>query len=400
MNNSIKYLALLTGFMLVSNSTTIFPIEWGNGYYVVLLFSLIYITSRGIKNIERALILLYGVAALSLAVNDVPSFFKAWSRLGSFILLTLILGPTFSSKISTIFRIRVFSTLMILMTCATASSALMLLWGRGYGAGDWFEGITVHSMIMGPIAAMGILYSFFQLQYRHKRKRVKLLCYLIIIGGLLCILQTGSRTSMIGTICAVSMFVYICNKQNFALLVRKYIWIILILGASFPAWNRYMDKLEEKNQGETTTINTDSREIYWIQRLDEWKSSPIYGIGFSTVDAAAEGSNLDTESGNVETGSSWLGVLSMTGILGFACIIIIFYHSFIVIWRMSREQSKAAGYLLAIMLFFIVHMMAEGYVFAGGSFLNAQVWLLLGVMIGLEKYPEYAEEFIKELRIP
>lgn len=44
-------------------------------------------------------------------------------------------------------------------------------------------------------------------------------------------------------------------------------------------------------------------------------------------------------------------------------------------------------------------MMAEGYIFAGGNFLNTQLWLLLGVIFSVSQYPKYAELLERKLQL-
>ena len=126
----------------------------------------------------------------------------------------------------------------------------------------------------------------------------------------------------------------------------------------------------------------------------------LLGIGFSSVDAKAEsGNTFDAKNGNVETGSSWLCILSMTGICGFACVFVLFVGAVRRGYEIIKTSPATGSFLLSILVFFIFHMMAEGYIFAGGSFLSTQVWLVLGTIYSISYYPEYGDILEDKLRL-
>lgn len=386
--------------MLVSNSTTLLPFSWGIGYYAVLLLTLAYLFLRGMARPNLLMLALYIVCALSIALNDIPSFFAPWPRLGTFVLLTAVVSPAFGGKGAAAFRVQMFAAVSILLSVVTLVSTGMLLTGQGYGVMHaWFQGATVHSMIMGPVAAASNLFCLYQLQYKIRRGWMKALYVALLGGGFLCILQTGSRSSLIGALVSAAAFLFFRHKDNVGQMVKKAMLCLVVLLLASPVWMPYTNKIIEKNAGDSSSLNTDSRSVYWEQRLVEWKSSPVYGIGFSTVDAEAEGSTFDKETGGVETGSSWLSALSMTGILGFACVVGLFCSAFLRSWRLIRRTAAVGAFLLSMLLFFIFHMMAEGYIFAGGNFLNTQLWLLLGVIFSVSQYPKYAELLERKLQL-
>jgi hypothetical protein len=131
---------------------------------------------------------------------------------------------------------------------------------------------------------------------------------------------------------------------------------------------------------------TASRSLHWNARLYEFNSAPVFGIGFATADVAspvAVGINMET--GGLEPGSSWIAILAMTGIFGFGTIALLFIYLFISLWKEKKDLSNA-GLLGGLLVFFTLHMLAEGYFLAAGGFLFFYVWLLLGVIDGYKHY--------------
>ena len=160
-----------------------------------------------------------------------------------------------------------------------------------------------------------------------------------------------------------------------------------------------MDKIQEKNHGTTSSLDTSSREKHWKKRVAEWESSPMIGIGFASVDIGgrATGSSTFSDDGKVETGSSWLCILSMTGLLGFLSIIIIWISSIIKLFKIWKHTPLLASLLLGILVFFALHMLAEGYILAGGHALTFVVWLTLGLIYGLASNIDISYEFEEKL---
>ena len=399
-DRQVKFLGWLIAFMIVSNSTILLPFSWGIGYYAVLLCALIFVVSKpGIK-INLYMACLYAAAMLSITLNDVPSFFKPWPRFGTFLLLTLIVAPSLMGKVAAKFKVHLFSSIVLLLNGVMIISIVMLFlgMGRNYLAG-WFHGAMTHSMLMGPVAAIVSLFGLYQLQYRFRKKWVRYAYMCSIASSFLCLLQTGSRSALIGAVLSILSFMYFRYAAHIGRVVRNYCILGLLLIAAFPMWSPYADKIIEKNQGNTAALDTSSRSEHWEQRFAEWESSPIYGIGFSSVDAQSEVSTYDRSTGGVETGNSWLSVLSMTGLLGGTCVFVIFFVAIVRGWKVLRFSSPVGAFLLSILVFFIFHMMAEGYIFAGGNFLNTQLWLLLGTIYSISQYPQYVELLERKLQL-
>ena len=250
-------------------------------------------------------------------------------------------------------------------------------------------------MIMGPVAAISCLFCCYQLHYPQK-SWVKVLYFVTLLGGLLCVLQAGSRAAFFAAFVSIVVFLYVVNRKRKIKLIGRLVAVLVVLAITSPLWMPYTDKLTEKN-GSTTEMDIGSREGYWNQRIREFESSPIIGIGFQTVEIGAEGSIVREENGGVETGTSWLAVLSMTGILGFLCFLYIYIKAIVIGLNLSKKRPVLGGYLVSICVFFGLHMLAEGYVFAAGNAMCCILWLIFGSIFGIEAYPQFSEEIEQRL---
>jgi O-antigen ligase len=122
-----------------------------------------------------------------------------------------------------------------------------------------------------------------------------------------------------------------------------------------------------------------SREQHWNARWEEFLSAPATGIGFA---AAWEGTvGVDDEAGTVETGSSYVSILSMTGFVGAAAWLAFAAstgHQLLRNWRRLGDRDRLAT--CGIGGFWLVHLGAEGYVYAVGSLIGVTFWLWLGCL--------------------
>ena len=134
---------------------------------------------------------------------------------------------------------------------------------------------------------------------------------------------------------------------------------------------------------------TSSRDALWNDRISEFNSSPIFGIGFPSIASERNNQYLNKSNGKVETGSSWLNILSMTGILGLTIYIFIILKALYLLYKNIRINPKISSYLMSLLIFWLFHMVAEGYVFASGSVLFFLSWLLIGFIYTLDFNSKY-----------
>ena len=385
-------LGVFIGLILILNNISFMP-SMASVYYVVMFISLLFLLfqSRNIQ-INGIMIWLYIACFASILLNKVPSLFHPYQRLMSFIIMSALLSPFIISDAFTRFRTQAFATILYLLQYVIILSVILRIFGYGYDKG-YFQGITTHSMMLGPFAALCSLYCILQILGGPLRKYKKIFYWILVALSLFCLLQAASRTAFIAGIISILVFLTVFYKNNIGRYFKRLTVLVIVLVFSFPLWNQYLDKLQEKNEGEAT-LSLNSREIYWYTRIREFESSPFLGIGFASVNIdSTEGSTFNEADGKVESGSSWLSSLSMTGIFGFLALAIIFIIAFVKAWKLWKYAPLLSSFLISMLCFWVLHMMAEGYIYAGGSSMFFCVWILLGIIYGVSSNKELAYEF-------
>ena len=180
----------------------------------------------------------------------------------------------------------------------------------------WFSGLYRHSMILGPMSALGACsLEYLGLAYNKKY------FFLLAVPCVGSVMFAASRTAFIALVISLifMLFQFSKNKKNF---LKNLIISILVIGITFPLWNRGLDRMASKQAAFDGQGRFGSRTELWENRISEFKSSPVCGVGFSAVSLASHDYNPKT--GGLEPGSSWLAILSMTGILGLAFVLYFF----------------------------------------------------------------------------
>ena len=274
--------------------------------------------------------LLYVPVQLMLVAPD--SSFHCWDRFVLFVLLLICVSPLLNNLRLAKNRRTIFSIALTVCTFLGVGSFFARFLGINYGTSrtldnilqiGTFGGLTHHSMLLGPVAAVGCVFCC----WMGYTRRIKIYWCL----GVLCItavMFSASRSALVGAIAAITM----CGTS------------VLSLAACVRDSDR----------------------------------SPHQGLRFDALDltlSSASGA-YDKDSGMVESGSSWLIILSMTGLIGAILLFPVLFGTYRQLWF---DSSPQATILLGLLTFFFVHMIAEGYIFYGGSMLAFLLWLTIGV---------------------
>ena len=346
-------------------------------YAVPLVYS-IYCLSKPHKTYMLILAMLLYIP-FELLMAQPPGVFKSWSRFVLFTSVIINVSPLFQSEEHRRNRIHILH--IVLWTCVFigVGSFFARLLGLNYMVINsntfvfqtgLFGGLTTHSMMLGPIAGVSAIYMLGK-AFETKQK----IYWIFMVLSLFSVFFAASRSALMATVVGLAISFYRLSGTSSKFLRISLVGLVLA-SSTFSMWRSALDNLLEKNDGNFSTLNTDSRQVYWDARLDEFYSSPVIGVGFCAADDTSVGVNLTT--GTFESGSSWLIVFSMLGIVG-ACIVIpIFIKAFRSVFR---ERDFQSAVICGIQSLFFVHMFAEGYVFAGGSFLAFMLWLFVGIAI-------------------
>lgn len=389
--HQINFIAAFVALAVVNGAITQKTFSLGNLYYVILIIALLLTFFQAtIKRLSASMSFIYVCCMLSIILNDIPVAYLPWFRFALFVIVTVIASPFIQSAFYDKFRINLFKYIHNLLILIIVFSIPAIVLNERSPSG-MFTGFTNHSMLLAPISAVSLITLIYYL-YLNKFNRILIL--ILIAFSFVALLLAASRISLVGFVLAMVFFFYRKNRHNMREFAKTGISILAIFILTYPLWNGYMEGIEKKNEAainaETGKANlASSREIMWAQRIKEFKSSPFVGIGFcyapyaiGTDELSGKVQYVETDTGNIEPGSSWLGVLSMTGLLGFLGIISIWISSFRMCFQMEKKDNLYAIYLSSMMVFWCVHMIAEGEIFSAGGFLCFMVWLGVGTVQG------------------
>ncbi len=373
-----KFLGFILALIAVNNIITVTPDIPSLIYYMV--FGAVFIIGL-VKQAPKinGLLTFFVIAILiSLMGNIIPVYFKAEERFISFLLVFSMLSPwVFNQALSEI-RNYLFKYANGLLIFVILVSFLGNVTGifSGVDKASLYQGLTSHSMLMGPISSVMLLIAIWQaIQPNTPRKKV----IQYIVFAVIClysVLISGSRGALLGGLLAATVFLFLVYKNNFIKTIKVFSIVVVLVVVTNPLWVPYTASIESKMEyAENMDDNFASRTELWNYRYQEFQSSPIIGIGFASAHKGA----INTTNGQIEPGTSWGVLFSQLGVLGAIPIILLFISYFRKLFRVE-DVFNIGNLLFAMLLFFSVHMVVEGYILGSGSFLFFYVWLLLGVI--------------------
>lgn len=376
--SNIGWLVFLVAVIIASRTLGVRLFSPDIFYYCMLGLISVAILIKGAQIDE-----IYGIFLMYIAVNILitgpPDIFQPWLRLVMLALIIVAVSPLIKTDYAKNLRLRIFRGIVICCIIISVVSFFCYFLGINLMRSQWdgselvayhesagkFGGITTQSMLLAPISGVAVIAcSYFAMNSNKNFWILAVMC----AGSLL---FAASRSSLLATIAGEIVLFYF-SSRHFGKMAKRIMQGMLVLAVTYPLWGGALDGLTAKNKGDLTEgVNLDSREEKWKIRIEEWKESPIFGVGFCSVSSR----DVVTFGGKIEPGSSWLAVLSMTGIIGFILFAIIFLRAA----RNALYPRRPSGAVIgAILIMLGVHMLAEGHIFSGGSFLCLIVWLTIG----------------------
>lgn len=342
--------------------------------YLIGVFE--YIRQRGV-HIEYQWLLILFYLPLTITIANPNPIFKSWERLLLFSVLFLFASPVIQSEFARKTRANCLNVCLTICIVLSIGSFIGYFLGinlfsyelaRNYiGVAGMFSGLTRQSMILGPISGISVIFIYYKMMINNEKSYL-----LLLIPCIGCVFFASSRSAFIATLFGVlvTMYLYFGNAAN---MIRRSLLIGIILIGTFPIWESATSALQDKISLHTGRKETfDSRSGKIEARWNEFCSNPITGVGFAAIDSNGK-DPYNRHTGSVEPGSSWLCILSMTGIIGFIIVSTLMFNSFNVI-----RQNTEFVWLSGLFSFFCVHMFVEGYVFAAGNSLTFILWLIIG----------------------
>lgn len=349
-------------------------------YFILALYAFYCFKKTHSTNALLAVFLIY--IPVELLLTQPSAIFKSWERYFMFALLLACISPLFESVTHRSMRMVLMQIVLWTCTFLGIGSFFARFLGINYMAYSqldlmnrvgMFGGLTNHSMLLGPIAGIGSLYMS-MMWYQTKKKIFILLAFCCLLS----VMFSASRSALMATVAANIVMLYKMSGTG-SHFVKIGIVLTVIGVLTFPLWGKALnDVMEKQNANIEAGGSFESRSSKWEARIEEFKNNPLFGVGFASVDLNNAKAMDDTngDSGVVETGSSWLCIFSMTGLIGAFLLLPVFYKSFIMAWK---SNTRYAPVVVGMLVLFYVHMIAEGYVLAGGSFLAFCLWLSVGL---------------------
>ena len=387
-----KIISLIICFLLLWNNSA-FQVELtSNLYYGFLILSVFLILPNNnfFKNLNLYFLSFIFFILVSLLLNEIDPIFQSRNRFIAFFIITLLIGPLFSSRNLLMFRNTIFNYLNYSFIIFSSLSYFFLITGIYTGQkvrGEFFDrvdftGLFSHSMILSPISGLAVLSLIYNLTKKsHSISSIFVQSSLLILC-FLSLITSGSRIALLATTLAVIALLLKTYKKKYIVIFKYILPVSIIASLTFNLWadnaNFMLSKFEKSDESIVY-----SRTTKWENRILEIEKSPIYGIGFASVDI--ENIYIDSSSdGTIEPGSSWLSIISMTGILGFISFL------FLISSLKSRMiESTQNNFLYSYGFFFMIHFIAEGYIFASGSILFFTFWLLTGLISDSNNFPKF-----------
>ena len=362
-------------------------VSWGlNAYYAsVICFSLFALHD---KTTNTSVFFLFWIWIVICSVfNSVYDW-----RILSFGLLLICATPALSSAKLYYLRKAIMYMMCILLPIVALLNLYAYIMGINYyliinvGFNQLqFSGFMTEPLWFGCISGgSNVSLTYFILSHDSSKKFFKyLLIFLLVISVFLTVVS-GSRSALLSSVIGMGMVAYFYSKDKKQFISYFFVAVFLVI-ISFPFFKSGSAVLT--NKLESQTLDNNSRTLLWTQRLNEFYSSPIWGIGFATMHRWGR-----VITGTIETGSGWLTVLSQTGIVGAA-----FFVAFFKRIKKNLHIIRSSNDLIlfwGVFVYLTVLSFFEGFIYTIGYVPCFMFWLVLGIFYECDKYEiiEYDEE--------
>lgn len=379
-----KWLPLATAIAVLSGKIGPIPTIPYIHFPLILLCLLLNLGRHW--TIEKVSVCFLFYLPLNIIIASPDPVFQSWPRLGTFVFVFLLASPLFKGEYLQSIRRGILIAILLTSSFISIGSFFCYFLGINYmtnqatgeaissfeGSGGGFGGLTIQSIALGMYSGMAIIYMFYRLQKQKKEKRI---IYYVMMGIMfLTMLFAASRSALMATAGGFLIMLYHKQRAN-----GNYIKTLLaiVIGAmlTFPLWEGAAAGVVNKQKANNKIEGKyGSRSEKWEARMEEFAGSPVFGVGFSAIDPNGRDTFIK-KTGTIEPGSSWLAILSMTGIVG------MFLYLIMVGLPMGFLHKKPSSYntlLQGLLTFLLIHTITEGYLFAGGNATCFQAWLIIG----------------------
>lgn len=387
-DKSIKRLAAIMALFGILGASFGIPFTGDTAYYGMLIICALFLFFKGGFKLSGPFAAFFLIIILNILIVDIPPFFKPVQRSILFILLTTVCSSALETELAVRFRAYLFKYLIWGIIFIGVGSFFCYFLGinlmkTGWGNtgsfeeystnGGRFGGLSTHSMMLGPIAMIAAL--FFYFMYQKNTNKIYLLLFFF---SAMSVVLAASRAAILSLIVAIA---YNLIMGNVNLVVKKRMIGILVFSAllTIPISGIVLKGVITKQSAREKQGSSalDSRQGKFSYRINEFKSSPLIGVGMCAIDINSGDSYSEYE-GRIEPGTSHLAVLSMLGLAGFAVYLVILYKVYSNTKGITTLRSR---FVFTCFIAFFVHAWFEGYILSAGGFLALLYWVLVGQCI-------------------
>ncbi len=351
--------------------------------FVSLLSLAVFLTSHPRRtSLNKPLACFVAIYGLSLLLHLAPEPWLRTQRFLAFLIGMLCFSPLLTSDSLAKTRLRISAITYYVLSAMVFLSFLVWLasfiqfgedgiWKSGihnYG----FCGIFKMGMVLSPVSAIiAITAAFLLLEGKSKIK--PFLNGLILFTGIIMCVAGGSRIASVGLFLSLASLLII-KRHVLAQMLHSRLAIAMALSGTILliASSPYaLSVIRHKNMiGESHGSLFYSRERLWHDRIEEFASSPLTGIGYANEFPSERNKGSLTE---IEPGSSWLALMSYGGLVGLGCFL--WFSSSLARMLYRIRDDGRFPICLAILLFLVINAFTEGWLMFAGSIIFPVFWL-------------------------
>lgn len=356
-------------------------------FFCMTPLALLVMTKR--FTVNWILVLFCAVGGVSLLLNHPVANYYSVIRFCFFCGMLCLLSPLINSVYIQNFRSHLWRYMVRLIQLVVILSLILYIKTLIVdGRGRLFL-IVFHPMLLSCFAGFAAVIVSSRLLRGRNNDSVFALCFDIfsLIASLLVMIWGGSRGTIL-SVAAAEVYLFIIYYDRW----KKLRWlmfalvsaIVLVSAVGGDVTYRVKKKFEIGCEHNSLIF---SRKQLWQSRLEEFGDRPLLGIGFTnatrvstlygnkSVDVTPERSSME------EPGSSWLSVLSNTGVIGFSIIAFWTAGLFAVIRRRRKEGDVDALLFGAALVFMCIGGLFEGWFLYAGSATFFLYWLLTSMIL-------------------
>lgn len=391
------------GFMVMMSMFANFGNRGQMAYYIAMLIGA-FISSRGNEKFNPLYLLLPAWLFVTSYINNVVDL-----RLSALFVLLACAAPVFSSYKNFVFRGKLLYAICMLLPLTSVLNLYAYRAGINYilelnefVSDINFSGFTPHPMWLAAInGAANVVLTYFIMKLRSKEDGNILMMVLLVallVASLYLSVVAASRGALLASLVAMAVVVY-CFMDSASTIIKTGIAVSIVTAIALPILQGGSEQMMNKMDNEENGGN--SRSEIWGWRIEEFKSSPLIGVGYATGKGAVYVRELHEvvvmmQTGSTESGSGWLAILSQSGLIG-AFLILLMMKGIYIPFSEIKENRGVLVLFAGVFIYLCVHSIFEGYIYTAGYCPCLFFWLLVGQFTEYNKFKYEYDDVLEEI---